>query len=1766
MARRLGKLRLSPNEEAQWIQEERGRRRKLRIQQVREQHKNFAFQTRQNVERRRQRELELLGQELREQWEQQQNEKLRTLQLLYEQTLQMVGQGQRMAKENEPDLLAITRREALNHAKAEERFQEALKELKSQKLKNSEMQSRTINARKKALQVEKERSTKVANLPPPPPNPILQAIEAGKSDVGKKSDVNAFAGTRHHMPPGVTVDRAADTQQVDAHEVAELAMKRHLDLQREEERKRAERTETARVRGKSALRKEQLALDHERLLVELEHMQHADMLRRRQQAFQIAPQIFQPPHRKQEMKEDFQRDMEVAFEDMYTRERRIQSDPISLLVPEPRPVIGADSQDPELDVTLDEGVTSERERSTEDAGLQENAHVENMRAAPRKALTNLLNRIRNQRSESSSCDGGIPVASRGSERDNKVIPERDAVVRPEGVSERLEAADREVSEEDVTIETGSLSSQPAQAPSSPQAANATIQPIPSDSQDGDSLTSKILEFETERKEREMELEREKQQQMAFLQELEEQKARLERLLLESQQQETPQAGVHDQEVYPHPETPEHTRRIRECQERLLEQNRIHQHSMDLARRRLEDYQRSLQNRHNGTTPPPPPPLHKPQISSDLSSQASAGPSMPPALPSSSLQPAESFESSNLLRHLLQDISDPDPLTRKVVPRVPSTTTESIPPKAVIRKVLPSKMVTRELLSPQVVTRAPVPPNAITTQPIPLQISPAESLPPQVVTRQLLPFKILTKESLQFKPVTREPLPQAVTAEPSHPQVVTKETLPPQPLPLKKVTRESFHPTPVIREVLSPQALTREAFTRQATEFLPSTSFPIQPIQTITQSHLPQFGSPAEQDQQRPQEFRNRQQEGKEELRQKQTESLELLRQQKETLRALINVDAQPQSEVATPEDAAQTRLGLLSSLLKVIEKSNGGSLTRPGHLQTEDDPSLHLPSTSETASLHAPARAAKPPVTRVRLGTMSEQHELSAIQEVETPVDTSLVTGPGDVFSAPQHTMDWSLREPYESPVTTVATLQTSSMSSSRRSTSSLYGEKQVMGSGTSPDTSEHSSYRHFSLYSEWESDSFGPAVPISGSFSDASGSPGESAHGRSDRECLSITTLSTGSYITSDPDTNAGKSPTLVATETSRLGPSSSLAASEPQAALHASPMSDVQRIVEQYARELSVSLSTGREDDDDEASGVTSPSPASHTSVVNRDQPILGQSSVYEDQDSFRPLIGQPGDQSSYLIAEQRHSIMERLLGQPSAHSSVIGQPPGPPLSARLDLTLSRIMEQISRESSQRRWRGQHEPSVAQLPSHTERSWLDERPESSMRPLVAELDLSSGQDSGSSGERTGLDLSTLTEATIPSHPSLPPEASHGASVPPGADSFHPLPSEVTNNETAPDPSAVFRDSSEGRLSSGELSVSTHSDSASQGGASESERSTDRFRTEEGSRRTSAWHRVNSPQMVRLSQSDASNNSSTLSILPEEDVEEEQREVEVPIPDIPAEECTLNSRLDLNARLQEAGSMNGILEQSQITLVSLTDTTLQDSIALEEEELPWEEEEQKGNEESQPTLMEKPPGALKADQSPTHAGMLLEFNWGSQQQGVFEKKRQALLERSARRAEQVKAKGALVRNGKAAEVGAQSEERPLQTQSAHRVEQIKAKRVPGKSGPAAEGSTQSKECPLQSRQQAKADKCKTATSTLVKQQKPLTPPVSTSTKLNEQSQVKKFAEMHRQTRRLYEQLEEVKERKAVQSRQEASASNRQKAKAFHMKTLQKLRAKQTQQ
>ncbi|NXB01978.1 CE295 protein, partial [Cnemophilus loriae] len=104
-----GKLRLSPNEEAMFLKEEYERRRKLRLQQVREQQKYISFQIRQKVKQRREEQLHQLEEALRAEWQKAQAEKMKALEELYLSSLRAIGEGHRQAKENEPNLEALAK-------------------------------------------------------------------------------------------------------------------------------------------------------------------------------------------------------------------------------------------------------------------------------------------------------------------------------------------------------------------------------------------------------------------------------------------------------------------------------------------------------------------------------------------------------------------------------------------------------------------------------------------------------------------------------------------------------------------------------------------------------------------------------------------------------------------------------------------------------------------------------------------------------------------------------------------------------------------------------------------------------------------------------------------------------------------------------------------------------------------------------------------------------------------------------------------------------------------------------------------------------------------------------------------------------------------------------------------------------------------------------------------------------------------------------------------------------------------------------------------------------------------------------------------------------------------------------------------------------------------------------------------------------------------------------------------------------------------------
>ncbi|XP_034722491.1 uncharacterized protein LOC117941633 [Etheostoma cragini] len=900
------------------------------------------------------------------------------------------------------------------------------------------------------------------------------------------------------------------------------------------------------------------------------------------------------------------------------------------------------------------------------------------------------------------------------------------------------------------------------------------------------------------------------------------------------------------------------------------------------------------------------------------------------------------------------------------------------------------------------------------------------------------------------------------------------------------------------------------------------------------------------------------------------------------------------------------------------------------------------------------------------MDVMTEQHELSAIQEVETPADTSQVTGPEDSVKVPPHAVDRDLQEDSESSVTSDTSQQTPSWSisgertaeqstasgtSSGRSSNVIWRERQLMGAGTSPESSESDLVRR--IISPPSSEP-GRGADYSGPALTGYRSPTESAHRPPDSDCLSSTTISTGSYVTSDPEqnVNADKSPPLRRVEqgadlldvSSPSGQSFGVkeSSTEGHPRLAADSLfndSSIQHIIDKYTRELNISLSTAGKTTDSESSYVEETgSSVSQQSLVrvserrgadershqslpsdtagaqrsgleweNTVNPILehlpGEDTsmgVDQEQDSFRPLIGQLADQSSCLAGDQRVSAMERLVGHPSAHSSMIGQlTTGRPVSTSFDQggwdsTLSRMIGRLSHHSSSHWLSGGQDfhggQLMGQMPLEQSTTWLDE---SRMRPLVGELDESAAQHSGGSDERTHVDLGVSTEASGPSHPVLPPESSsRSVSVPavnphlqdqtnmdlgpertevfPGSDSFHPLLAEVTHNETA-DPSMTFHQpehdgptSPEGPPASGGSPASTPAEEIEI--HTESEPSPEHLRTEDPSS-----CKADDPALQEsYSQLTTSQNQTSESVLI---VSPTMMSPEGADADRNAVSERLGNLWPVSDKLWEVGSEKGILEQSQITLVSLTDTTLEDQeTAITEDEGTWEdkhqdgasEEGQKGHE-TEGTESSLSPDETPEDKNQAHpdSGTLLEFQWGPtrDQQEVHHKKRRALLQRSACRVEEIKAKATLAKIQPVSQAPSEAGE-----QSRSKESQPVPSKERSKTEPQHKTNTKSKGGQAELHQAEKTG--------FIKQKKPQLLPQVSDFRLKKVDEVKsctpetrklEVSEMHQRTQRLYEQLEEVKHQRAIRNRQEACAKNRLKAKEFHRKTLQKLRAKQTQ-
>uniref|UniRef100_A0A8C6RNU8 Centrosomal protein 295 n=1 Tax=Nannospalax galili TaxID=1026970 RepID=A0A8C6RNU8_NANGA len=605
---KAGKLRLSPNEEAFVLKEDYERRRRLRLLQVREQERGIAFQIREDVKQRRNQQLTRLAEELRAEWEEAQSQKIQNLEKLYLASLRHMGEGHQRAKENEPDVDAVARRATERKRKAEMRHKEALKVQKSQKEMLTKQKTRHIKARKEALLVERERSARITRLPAPVPAPF-ENIE-----VNRISSLKTNSSTYHHI--STFVSRQMDTKQPDAHLAAEEEARRLEELRKQATQQRLVQCEKAHVRGSQAMKKLHLAQNQERLMEELRQLQKEDLARRRQAVAQMPSQLIELPYKRSELKEDWQRELEFAFEDVYSADRKVRGNLILHLEPEPLPSVTDQLKDEELDLSVEQET--------------ENPQVPASQQIPSKILfRRLLNKIRSQKSLwtiKSMSEDESEVLTELSEAENQSTADAGAAASEERTSSEQE---RVVDSDRLTIESQPLSSDEkpffCQAGLGKEQATTASPPVTAVAPNSVLLHPQeeaVRVRMSARHKQMMELEEQKQKQLELLEQIEQQKLRLETDCFRAQLEEEKRKKTQQTEVGLAPalcavisDEDSHRQMIRNYQQQLLQQNRLHKQFVETARKRLLEFQTTLKERYpslSATSPIPDSVISEPQ--------------------------------------------------------------------------------------------------------------------------------------------------------------------------------------------------------------------------------------------------------------------------------------------------------------------------------------------------------------------------------------------------------------------------------------------------------------------------------------------------------------------------------------------------------------------------------------------------------------------------------------------------------------------------------------------------------------------------------------------------------------------------------------------------------------------------------------------------------------------------------------------------------------------------------------------------------------------------------------------------------------------------------------------------------------------------------------------------------------------------------------------------------------------------------------------------
>ncbi|CAF1578036.1 unnamed protein product, partial [Adineta ricciae] len=335
---------ISTSQQEKLIQNETERRRTLRLLQTRQIEKERAAQLRQTVADEKKKQTYLLLNRLQDEWVQEKIDLHDNLEYQFRENLMEMGKGHKEAADQPDYEEQWLKKTSENDARAVERGQQALDKLHSDTMQNENERNLHLLHRKAALELEKLRAQRIAKLPVP--EDPLRDLQTKPTTIVTVHDPYNFTTSRYHLEERL-VTREED-QQGDAAEDAIVEQERVDAYVCDKQRLWNEQQEKARVRGENALKREVLDNAYDNVLEELGKLERQDRDRRQKEIQNLPKSIFIPPWRREEEREERQRQMETAFEQVYQDNHRKQAIPIVLMNEDE----GVDEEDVASDRTL----------------------------------------------------------------------------------------------------------------------------------------------------------------------------------------------------------------------------------------------------------------------------------------------------------------------------------------------------------------------------------------------------------------------------------------------------------------------------------------------------------------------------------------------------------------------------------------------------------------------------------------------------------------------------------------------------------------------------------------------------------------------------------------------------------------------------------------------------------------------------------------------------------------------------------------------------------------------------------------------------------------------------------------------------------------------------------------------------------------------------------------------------------------------------------------------------------------------------------------------------------------------------------------------------------------------------------------------------------------------------------------------------------------------------------------------------------------------